>query len=199
MFDKLQQSLLEIQSASFQIDSALGNQVLIDVPYRSQWDADAQLSTGDCGIVSVAMICNWKGISITPDQLIRKAGLATGRSLYSFAELMLAGKAVGLNFRYVRPARWDDIRAELDAGRPVIPLLRYGELIGNQDVTFTGGHFLVVVGYDTNGVYVNDSNWWGSRRLEGFRRRIAYDRFERCIGEPLTKTGNSPFQSLFLD
>jgi uncharacterized protein YvpB len=198
MFDKLQQSLLEIQVATKQIDSALGNQVLIDVPYRSQWDADAQLSTGDCGIVSVAMICNWKGISITPDQLIRKAGLATGRSLYSFAELMLAGKAVGLNFRYVRPARWDDIRAELDAGRPVIPLLRYGELIGNQDVTFTGGHFLVVVGYDTNGVYVNDSNWWGSRRLEGFRRRIDYDRFERCIGEPLTKTGNSPFQSLFL-
>jgi uncharacterized protein YvpB len=199
MFDKLQQSLLEIQVATKQIDSALGNQVLIDVPYRSQWDADAQLSTGDCGIVSVAMICNWKGISITPDQLIRKAGLATGRSLYSFAELMLAGKAVGLNFRYVRPARWDDIRAELDAGRPVIPLLRYGELIGNQDVTFTGGHFLVVVGYDTNGVYVNDSNWWGSRRLEGFRRRIAYDRFERCIGEALIKTGNNPFQSLFLD
>jgi uncharacterized protein YvpB len=199
MFDKLQQSLLEIQSASFQIDSALGNQVLIDVPYRSQWDADAQLSTGDCGIVSVAMICNWKGISITPDQLIRKAGLATGRSLYSFAELMLAGKAVGLNFRYVRPARWDDIRAELDAGRPVIPLLRYGELIGNQDVTFTGGHFLVVVGYDTEHVICNDSNFWASRRLEGYQRRISHDRFERCIGEALIKTGNNPFQSLFLD
>src|SRR5690606_701580 len=198
MFDKLQQSLLEIQVATKQIDSALGNQVMIDVPYRSQWDADAQLSTGDCGIVSVAMICNWKGISITPDQLIHKAGLATGRSLYSFAELMLAGKAVGLNFRYVRPARWDDIRAELDAGRPVIPLLRYGELIGNQDVTFTGGHFLVVVGYDTNGVYVNDSNWWGEKRNKGKNRKISIERFNQSIGNALHKTGNSPFQSLFL-
>ncbi len=66
-----------------------------DIPYRSQWDADASLSRGDCGIVCVTMLANWRGIEITPDELLRFAELPVQQATYTFAQLMKAGNAVG--------------------------------------------------------------------------------------------------------
>ena len=43
------------------------------VPYVSQWDDNAKLSRGDCGIVAACMCALWKGIKTTPDEMITKA------------------------------------------------------------------------------------------------------------------------------
>lgn len=165
--------------------------IAIGVPYKSQWDADASRSKGDCGIVSVAMILKWKGKDISPDILLDMAGLPGGRATYTFSELMKAGSAGGVPFKYVHPATWDVIKLELQQGRPVIPLLDYEYISNNLDRNFKGNHFWVVVGYDGDYVLVNDPDWWQPRREEGHMRRIPLMEFEKAIGA----TGD---QALFL-
>ncbi len=171
---------------------------LSDIPYRSQWDSDAALSRGDCGIVCVTMLANWRGIEITPDELLRFAELPVQQATYTFAQLMKAGNAVGLRFTYQRPATWDNIRAALIAGQPSITLLKYGEISGNQD-TFTGAHFWLNVGYTETEAITHDSNFWQPRRDEGKFRRVPLFEYQKAIGDSLTQTGNMPYQSLFLE
>lgn len=162
------------------------------VPYLSQWDADAKLSIGDCGIVSVAMIARWMNIIISPDELVRRAGLPSGRLTYSFSELIRVASVVNIKLKYVHPATWETIKAEIDANRPSIPLLDYEFLHNSQDTHFKGNHFWVVIGHDTAGVFVNDPDWWGVHREEGHNRHIPYLDFSNAIAA----TGN---QALFLE
>lgn len=169
---------------------------LIDVPYASQWDADAHLARGDCGIVCASMLARWRGIKTSSDAMLDKADLPIGKHSYTFNEIIAAAKSVGLKLRYVHPAGLLQIQQELDAGRPVISLIRYGELTGNQD-DFDGAHFVVVVGCDRS-VYINDPDWWGERRAEGKAREVRTYEFASAIGDALLSTGNMGVQSLFL-
>jgi hypothetical protein len=171
--------------------------VITAVPYISQWDSDAHLSRGDCGIVAAAMVAQWKGIDTTPDAMLRMADLPIGKHSYTFAEVMRAAQSVGLTLNYHFPATWSVIREELCEGRPVVTLLRYGELLGNQD-DFDGSHFLTVVGCTADDVIVNDPDWWGDRRDDGFMRHVPIPEFERAIGTALNATGNKAHQSLFI-
>lgn len=172
---------------------------MLDVPYNSQWDADAHYSKGDCGIVAACMVARWKGITTTPDAMLQRAGLPIGRMTYTFNEIILAASSVGLALAHRPNVTRSAICAELYAGRPVITLLRYGEISGNQD-TFDGAHFWTCVGFASVSrlMVVNDPNFWGERRGEGHKRCIPYAEFENAIGDALRATGNQPYQSLFL-
>lgn len=170
---------------------------MIRVPYVSQWDATAKLSRGDCGIVSACMIALWKGTDTTPDAMLKKAGLPVGRLSYTFAEIILAARAVGVQLAARQNVTRSMICDELLKGCPVIPLLRYNEISGNQD-DFAGAHFWLCVGFDKTHMIVNDPNWWQPRRDEGAFRRILYAEFDAAIGEALRPTGNLPYQSLFV-
>jgi lysozyme len=167
------------------------------VPYRSQWDNDASLARGDCLIVCVAMLAAWKGIETSSDALLRKAGLPVGKLTYTFAQGMAAAKHAGFAMVYHRPATWQEIKAELDEGRPTITLLRYGKLSGNQD-NGDMAHFVVVTGYTPTHVILNDPNFWGADRLQGQARHVPLGEFVEAIGTPLVQTGNMAHQSLFL-
>lgn len=170
---------------------------LIDVPYNSQWDSDAKLSRGDCGVVALAMIARWLGKNVTPDGIIRGAGLPIGAHAYSFEQLLTAASYCGIKM-YVEPvATWPVIQNAIALGDPVITLLRYGEISNNQD-DFDGSHFWVVVGFDDEYVYVNDPDWWEPRRIEGKARAIPLWEFKQAIGSALSATGNQPYQSLFV-
>lgn len=169
----------------------------IPVPFLSQWDKTAVLSRGDCGIVSACMIALWKGIEITPDAMLRRAGLPVGRKSYTFAEIIRAAGAVGVRLITRSGATWEVIRDELAVGSPVISLLRYGKISGNQD-DFEGAHFWLCVGFDATHVICHDPNWWGARRLEGAFRRVPIEEFRAAIGTALLETGNGVHQSLFV-
>lgn len=151
------------------------------VPYLSQWDQDARLSIGDCGIVSVAMIARWMNIIISPDELLHRAGLPSGRLTYSFSEVIRAADVVGIKLKYVHPATWETIKTEIDANRPIIPLLDYEFLHNSQDTSFKGNHFWVITGYDSTGIFCNDPDWWGIRRADGHNRHIPTLDFENAI------------------
>lgn len=170
---------------------------MISVPYRSQWDADAVLSRGDCGIVAACMIANWRGVDTTPDGMLRAAELPVGRLTYDFKEIISAGRAVGLPLVARQNIRRSDICAELRAGNPVITLLRYSQISGNQD-DFAGAHFWVEVGYDDTHMIVHDPDWWQPRQDEGAFRRIPHAEFDAAIGVALLETGNAAWQSLFI-
>lgn len=143
------------------------------------------------------MVALWKGIQTTPDEMIRKAQLPIGQHSYSFNQTILSARAVGLNLVYKSGATWEVIQQELSQGRPVITLLRYDKISGNQD-DFGGSHFWVETGYDDEFVYCNDSDWWGDRELEGKDRKIPISEFKDAIGDPLIATGNAKHQSLFV-
>lgn len=172
--------------------------MIIDVPYNSQWDADAHYSKGDCGIVAACMVARWKGVLTTPDGMLLRAGLPIGRLRYTFNEIILAARHVGIELAARQNVTRSAICAELDAGRPVITLLRYGEISGNQD-TFDGAHFWVEVGYDSEAqqMIVHDPNFWGVQRVKGIARRVPFEQFDEAIGDALRATGNQPYQSLF--
>lgn len=172
---------------------------ILPVPFLSQWDDDAHYSRGDCGVVSACMIARWKGIATTPDGMLLRAGLPIGRLSYTFQEVILAARSVGLQLAARQNVTRSAICAELDAGRPVIPLLRYGEISGNQD-TFDGAHFWVCVGYDAEAraMIVNDPNFWGAKREQGHNRRVPFDEFDEAIGDALHATGNGAYQSIFV-
>lgn len=170
---------------------------VMQVPYVSQWDDTARFSRGDCGIVAACMCAQWMGIQTTPDEMISRADLPIGRYVYDFPEVIAAAQAVGLKLNYHYPATWPVILKELKAHRPVISLLRYGMISGNQD-NFDGSHFWTCIGYDDDHVYVNDPNFWGDWRMQGAGRRIPLAEFKRAIGPALLPTGNQPYQSIFL-
>ena len=170
--------------------------VLLNVPYASQWSSTAKKSKGDCGIACVCMVAASRGINVTVDDLLVRAGLPVGRAAYSLWELKQAAQVIGLNLEIVVPAPWSKIKQEIKQGRPVITLHKYGELSNNQD-TFVGAHFSVVVGFDEQRVIVNDPNFWGDRTAEGNGRRIPIVEWERAIGTALLPANNA-YQSLFL-
>jgi hypothetical protein len=48
--------------------------------------------------------------------------------------------------------------------------------------SFEGPHFVVVVGFDDEHIYVNDPLWRNERRIEGFRRAWTYRQFDDAWG-----------------
>lgn len=169
----------------------------LSVPFISQWDTTAHLSRGDCGVVAACMVALWMGIATTPDQMLQQAGLALGRHAYTFNEIVAAAHAVGL-LLVRRP--WSTraiICAEVEAGRPVVTLLRSGLLSGNQD-DGDMAHFVTVVGCTPDAVIIHDPNFWAEQREQGAARHIPNAEFEAAIGEALLATGNQAYQSLFV-
>ncbi len=165
------------------------------IPYVSQWEQGGNLSIGDCGIASVAMLAHWLGRTETIDQIIIQAGLPYPRSTYSFAEVMQAGKKVGVQLSVRQNFGVNELKQSIDAGKPVIPLVWYPSFTGNQ--ISAAAHFFVVLGYDEAGVIVHDSNYL---RNGGANRRIPWAEYEQSIGPLLKqKSGNNAYQAMVME
>jgi hypothetical protein len=180
-------------------------EVKLDVPYHSQEDLDAKWAAADCGPTCVHMVIDWRAKvrgqplpNITTDQVSKNAGI-TPRSFSQFSNLMAAGNTYHLKLNYTRDAQLPRILAEIDAGRPVIMLIRYGNLSQRQNQAFGGGHFVVVIGYNSQEIILNDPDWWGTQRNNGAGFHVPRAEFEGAIGLDLRKTGNEPYQGLFVD
>lgn len=129
------------------------------IPYRSQWDSDAKDHSGDCGPTCVAMLLNGKRVAITPDELYTYIGV---RPKFTYIpDLKNAAWGAGqLNLTYTtyanRQQALQALRQNIDAGHAFIALAKYEpwiKLTGNQ---FKYGHFLLVVGYDDDHIFVHD-------------------------------------------
>jgi len=167
------------------------------IPYKSQSDSDASDFRNDCGPACVAMILNGLEVNVSTNTVYRKTG-ARANEYVSVSQMMNAAASYGIDFNYFYPWNLDDLKRSIMGGRAFIPLVHYGEWskLGLTQSTFTGPHFVVVVGFDEHYIYVNDPLWKDARRSEGEHKRWTYEQFTKAWGNA-HKDGNRDFSGIF--
>ena len=156
-------------------------QVLLDVPYMSQWGEGADERRGDCGPACIAMMAKHKwpdATDINVDAVGWYCGQPTageGAGYTMHWQLRKGALHYGIPLRtrskYAPPPlTLDLLKAQVDADKPSIVLIHYGVLrdctndsgfTENQDQNYDRGHWCLFVGYDDQGVYIHDSDFWG--------------------------------------
>ena len=171
--------------------------IISGIPYKSQYDDDADDFRNDCGPACVAMILNGLGKNVTTNAVYRKTG-ASSSGYVSVSQMMRAAQTYGINFDYFYPWTLNDLKLSVKAGKAPITLVHYGawSSLGKTQSSFTGPHFVVVVGYDEDFIFVNDPLWWGTRRGEGERKRWTYAEFDKAW-KTASKDGNRNYSGIF--
>lgn len=128
----------------------------MDIPYRSQWDPDANQRRNDCGPACVAMVLDAFGKHVEINQLSQIDISDDGTTATELISL-LARNGV------IHPRRVAAFTP------PAICLVRYSGFAraSVQDKRYTGWHWVVLLDIDPQKVIVHDPDWWGSRRDEG--------------------------------
>lgn len=136
------------------------------VPYFYQY-ANAYEPGSTCGLTSAAMLVNyWRPGLVNPDGLYLQYGKGQGQSPENLAALY---GYKGLYSRSTRSGTRAQLRAHLDAGRPVVV----------HGMWTAPGHIAVLRGYDDTGWLVNDpaGDWqscYGCSSTAGKRVHYAF-------------------------
>jgi hypothetical protein len=130
-----------LSCAPAEVKKESGPAVLIEnVPFFPQEDYQ-------CGPSSLAGIMNYWGISVTPDEIAREIFSETARGTLT-VDMVIYAQKKGLQASQYKGAL-PDLKKSISAGYPVIVLVDYGIYL------YQVNHFMVVVGYDDNGIIVN--------------------------------------------
>ena len=149
----------------------------LKVPYISQWDSTASLNKNDCGATSTAMVLNYYGTTCTSDEVFKKTG--SGQGYITFGQLIKAVRSYDYVCEEGFGKDFNFIKQNIDKRQPIICVVHYGYIPERQD-TFTGAHILVVRGYDNNGVFLNDPNYWGAKRANGENKYVKWSDFNKA-------------------
>ena len=146
----------------------LGNQQKrLTVPYFCQYNNNFE-PWATCNNTSLAMVISYFGTKDInqpgnlPDQIYAKYGKSN-----SVEAIRNVAKKLGYNVVVKKPGTIDDVKLAIDNGSPVI--------VG-ADFTGSVGHFVVITGYDENGVWVHDpAGQWDQQTVSpnngyGFRK-----------------------------
>jgi Peptidase_C39 like family len=145
-----------------------GPEPWIKLPYHSQMDG-TPWSLANCGPTTIGMVLEGFGFQVTPVTL-RQEALALqqnedcndcGVYIQNLAEVVSRRGLKVNNLRDADPEafhRWtlDEIRAELQAGRPVVPQVFYRKLPGRATSAYYGDHFVVLTGLLDDRIVFND-------------------------------------------
>ena len=135
-------------------------------PYRSQLDGSAY-AEANCGPTAVGMALDAFGLSV-PSRQIRAAALdaqrmygnGVGTLITALAQVVEQNglEAIGLRDAAGAIRRWglDDLRAQIQQGRPVIVQVRYRLLPGRGGAYYFGDHYILVTGVVGDGFLYND-------------------------------------------
>ena len=160
----------------------------LEVKYKSQWDDDAIKAKSDCGACSLSMCLEYFGKKITTDEVYVATGETSDNGL-NFLQLVAAAKSFGFTLIGTAYKSLNDLKALIGEGIPAVVVLHYGFLSNRQD-TYTGGHILVVSGYDDNYIYTEDPDFAYSRRDEGHQKAYSIAEFDKAWASTLD--GNYP-------
>lgn len=132
----------------------------IHIPYRSQWDNDAKQNKTDCGPTCVAMILNHYNISMTPDAVYHFLPPKKPDEFTRMSELISVFKRHDVQAQWQQYSEQRDaltqLRTNIDAGQPIIALVKYRPWIEATNNRYEGGHFVVVTGYSDTHVTMHD-------------------------------------------
>lgn len=171
--------------------------LITQIPYKSQYDADASQYRNDCGPACVAMILNGLGKAVTTNTVYRRSG-ADANAYVSVTQMMRAAQTYKVTFKYFYPWTLNQLKLAVKAGTAPIVLVHYGawSSLGKTQNKFIGPHFVVVVGFDKDHVYVNDPLWKGARRYEGERFAWTNEEF-LAAWSSASKDGNRNYSGIY--
>jgi len=116
---------------------------LLPVPHR------LQRSAGDCLAACATMMLDYLDVPVSYDHLLK---LLDVQSYGTPASRLNKLTDLGVRVRYTQGSL-DELLDELARGRPCMALVRTSQL---PYWTYATDHAVVVVGYDEQGVYIND-------------------------------------------
>jgi hypothetical protein len=170
---------------------AIARPGIIQAPYHSQFDGSLWAET-NCGPATLAMALGALGITV--DQIALRAlanrqmgsnnpGNGTTWESLAYAASQNGASTDGLmNGRAYRKWTLDDLRQELNQGRPVMILVRYWDLPYTAGTSFAGDHYILALGFNSQGDLVyNDS---AVRRGSGANRTIRPGQLLKAWQEP---------------
>lgn len=141
-------------------DTAEPSGKVLDVPRFSQMTRDPQIAADICGPTSVAMVLNYYGIGVLPEEAAwggyDNSGLLFGNWAYNCA---YAG-SYGLTAYTEYLGSMSDVKREIAGGSPVVLSVRYRNsesvdadlpVLHGAPIEKTEGHLLVVCGFESRG------------------------------------------------
>jgi len=114
--------------------------IVPNVPFYPQEDFQ-------CGPASLAAVLNYRGISVTPEQIAKDVYSSSARATLNI-DMLFYAQSRGLAASQYQGGM-DDLREKVDAGSPLIVLVDFGFSIVQLN------HYMVIVGYDGRGVIAN--------------------------------------------
>ena len=142
----------------------------LDVPYQSQNDNASGTGYRECFSSSCAMVAMFYG-KIKNDDEYNAVRAKYGDSTDAQAQIR-ALRSLGLEANFITNATTDDLKAAIDAGRPVpCGWLHHGTVSAPSG----GGHYSVVVGYNDNCWVMNDPNGEASLVTGGYTDNLNGD------------------------
>ena len=123
------------------------------VPYQKQGDNVSGTGNRECFSSSMAMIAMYWG-KVQNDDEYNRIRSSYGDTTSAEAQLATL-RSLGLNPKFVTNASIQTLQNEIDNGCPVgVGWLHNGPVTAPSG----GGHWTVVIGYDADGVLMNDPN-----------------------------------------
>ena len=116
------------------------SRVIEGMPFFPQED-------NQCGPASLATVLNYFGVQVSPDEIAREIYSKSARGTLTL-DMVLYATGKGLSASQYRGNIYD-LKSNIDAGYPVIVMVDLGFLL------FQKNHFMVVKGYNEDGLIVN--------------------------------------------
>lgn len=146
----------------------------LEIPYRSQWDSDAKFNNSDCGPTCTAMLLNYFGKTATPDGIydyFPNKGPNDFTFVWELVNVFKAKGVTAVNYQYdTKATAFYHLRANIDAGKPMIALVKYQPWISATGNNYKWGHFVVISGYTDTHVLMHDPlfGMWAARSKGAF-------------------------------
>lgn len=130
---------------------------IIDTPYIGQVGSGADEHGNDCGAASAGMIIKKVKGSVPSVDVLYNEVQPSGNSYLGADQLMSLMVRRGITSTWKAGLSIADLFWLLASGdMPIIALIRYGALKSIRPNSFTGSHFVVVIGIDLDYVYIHD-------------------------------------------
>lgn len=119
--------------------------ITVDVPFVSQIGTGADWLDSDCGAACVAMVV-WQqtGVQESVNGIAHRLESLGYEPNYARITALVAGlEAYGVEATFIHHTTWEDVRANLEAGKPVIALTNY-EHLPYRPFNYQGGHYVIL-------------------------------------------------------
>ena len=100
-----------------------------------------------CGPASLAMVMNYRNVMVKPEEIAENIYSRSARGTLNL-DMVLYAQHKGLSALQYKGSL-SDLKKNIDSGNPLIVLVDYGFSF------YESSHFMVVVGYNENGVIAN--------------------------------------------